>query len=77
VSPNWRWRRCPACKNVERSSDYALVGGFYARGWGQGEALRECPLCGYRAATAAFGIVREYHGVPAPLAAAATTGSVG
>ncbi len=74
MSPNWRWRKCPNCAQVERASDFQLVGN-YGLGWDGGQASRECPNCGYQAATRAFAIVREYHGhtVVAPLAAPTNT----
>ena len=55
----WRWRRCPSCRNVERASDYQIIGG-YRPGWRScGDVLRACPACGHKAATRAFGVVRE------------------
>jgi hypothetical protein len=55
----WRRRKCPACGGVERASDYRAITPFL--GWGRGAIERECPTCGYIAATAAFVVVREYH----------------
>ena len=57
---SWRWRMCPSCRQVERASDFQLVGN-YGLGWDGGQASRECPNCGYQAATWAFAIVRERH----------------
>jgi hypothetical protein len=60
MSPNWRWRRCPVCRQVARSSDYAVLSS-YSQGWSEGYARRQCPSCGFIGATHEFLIVRERH----------------
>jgi hypothetical protein len=60
MSPAWRWQRCPVCRNVERSSDYAVLSS-YTRGWDEGQARRQCPSCGFIGQTFEFPIVRERH----------------
>jgi len=56
----WRWRRCPACRIVERAG--AFTAERYAPSWQYGDLPRRCPSCGHRAPTAAFRVVRERHG---------------
>jgi hypothetical protein len=65
--PNWRWRRCPQCQNVERPSDYAVLE-YRPVVWQQGAVERECPRCGWQGPTWRFAIVRERH-TPAYVAA--------
>jgi hypothetical protein len=62
MSPNWRWRRCPHCQNVERASDYIVLE-YRPASWQQGEVLQECPRRGWQGPTYRFAIVRERHTV--------------
>ena len=55
----WRWRQCPACRKVERASDFAAI--EYREPWQNGGTRRRCPNCGHRATTRAFAVVRERH----------------
>ena len=59
VSRSWRWRRCPACHQVERAGKFVAV--VYGPSWENGQILRRCPLCGHRGRTATFQVVRERH----------------
>ena len=56
----WRWRKCPVCGGVARSSAYAMLSS-YSRGWDAGYARRQCPSCGFIGQTSEFRIVRERH----------------
>jgi hypothetical protein len=64
MSPNWRWRRCPRCRNVERASDYAVTT-YSPASWQYGAIERVCPNCGYEAPTYKFVVVRERHSAAA------------
>ena len=59
MSPNWRWRMCPTCCQVERASDFEPL--KPEQGWGYGEVRRRCPRCWYVGRTWEFRIVRERH----------------
>lgn len=56
----WRFRRCPACKEVSAAGSFRPVsfGTFWNR---KGSARRICPKCGFTAETSTFPIVREKH----------------
>jgi hypothetical protein len=69
MSPNWRWRRCPRCHNVERASDYTYIGRFGSTWDADGGNERRCPNCGLEAPTYRFQVVRERH----PMASASAT----
>ena len=56
----WRWRRCPACRTVERASNFATLD--LGPAWEHGGFRRQCPNCGHIAATHKFQMVREQHG---------------
>jgi hypothetical protein len=53
----WRFRRCPACRQVERASDFAVL--EYRVPWQHGGIRRRCPNCGHCAPTWRFTVVRE------------------
>lgn len=58
----WRWRRCPRCGRVVRAGELIQVS--YGANWRRGGVSeRQCPNCGYRAATWAFKVVREKRNV--------------
>jgi hypothetical protein len=62
MSPNWRWRQCPHCRNVARASDYPVTE-YRAGSWEYGNIGRCCPHCGYEAPTWKIQVVRERHAV--------------
>ena len=60
MSRAWRWRRCPQCGGVERASEFRCLD--VGPSWNpDGPMDRECPNCGYVAATWQFQVVRERH----------------
>jgi hypothetical protein len=60
MSPAWRWRRCPHCRQVERASEFVVLE-YRPVTWQQGAVQRACPHCGWEGPTYRFEIVRERH----------------
>jgi hypothetical protein len=60
MSPNWRWRMCPRCRNVERARDYPVLE-YQPASWRYGTVARSCPHCGWEGPTYKFQVVRERH----------------
>ena len=56
-----RWRRCPACHDVNAAGEF-LTTGRHRPGYGGKQRGRRCPSCGYTGATWVFKVVREKRG---------------
>lgn len=61
----WRFRQCPACREVVPAGDLVAVGGGVP--WTDGRMLRTCPLCQHEGETREFEVVYETEAALAPL----------
>jgi hypothetical protein len=65
VMPAWRWRSCPACRNVVAASELLwLWSEDYWEPWTNGDGRRMCPMCCHVGRTSDFPIVAERHPEP-------------